>query len=386
MEKPKILITIEWFDPAFRAGGPISSIVNLVTDLHKEYDFFIIAGAKDYGEELDDPSLKLNEWHSWKGMAQVFYVSSDNRNRRNIFNLLDDTECDFYYIQGLFSAAFSVYPLIWWKQSKRGQAVMAPRGMLHSTALNVKGRKKKAYLWLVKLFGWYDDVIIHSSNPKESNEIRTNLKRQMRIKEASNLPRLPEEPVKWREKPSQQLRILCVSRISTEKNMLFLAEVLGGLEGNMEATVAGPFNDESYFNEFKQLTEEIAGIEYKYFGEVRPEELTKLYAENDLFVFPSHGENYGHAIVEAMLHGMPCLLGENVPWTGLEENKAGFNLGENLKDYMEKIQYYYFMSAGDFDNARRAAREYMLSHLHLEDTLSAYRELFKVDENAAERD
>ena len=43
--KPSVLITIDWFDPAYKAGGPISSIVNLINHLHKDFDFYVFTGS-----------------------------------------------------------------------------------------------------------------------------------------------------------------------------------------------------------------------------------------------------------------------------------------------------------------------------------------------------
>ena len=32
---------IDWFDPAFKAGGPIRSCVNFVAQLHNEFDIYV---------------------------------------------------------------------------------------------------------------------------------------------------------------------------------------------------------------------------------------------------------------------------------------------------------------------------------------------------------
>ena len=43
----KVFITIPWFLPAFRAGGPIQSIANLVKEFHEEIEYYIFCGDTD---------------------------------------------------------------------------------------------------------------------------------------------------------------------------------------------------------------------------------------------------------------------------------------------------------------------------------------------------
>lgn len=50
-KKTGVVIACDWFDPAFRAGGPVRSLVNLVDLLHSDYNFRIICGNQDYGSE-----------------------------------------------------------------------------------------------------------------------------------------------------------------------------------------------------------------------------------------------------------------------------------------------------------------------------------------------
>ena len=46
-----MVIACDWFDPAFRAGGPVRSLFNLVDLLHSDYNFRIICGNQDYGSK-----------------------------------------------------------------------------------------------------------------------------------------------------------------------------------------------------------------------------------------------------------------------------------------------------------------------------------------------
>ena len=45
-----------------------------------------------------------------------------------------------------------------------------------------------------------------------------------------------------------------------------------------------------------------------FLGNLDHEELSKLYASCDVFVFPSHSETYGNVVIEAMASGLPCVI------------------------------------------------------------------------------
>jgi len=48
------------------------------------------------------------------------------------------------------------------------------------------------------------------------------------------------------------------------------------------------------------------------------------YAVASLFVLPSHGENFGLSIAEALAEGVPALVTDTTPWTALEREQAGW--------------------------------------------------------------
>jgi glycosyltransferase involved in cell wall biosynthesis len=48
------------------------------------------------------------------------------------------------------------------------------------------------------------------------------------------------------------------------------------------------------------------------------------YAIASLFLLPSHGENFGLSIAEALANGVPALVTDTTPWSGLNANGAGW--------------------------------------------------------------
>jgi glycosyltransferase involved in cell wall biosynthesis len=59
-------------------------------------------------------------------------------------------------------------------------------------------------------------------------------------------------------------------------------------------------------------------------GELGPEEKAAAYRCADLFVLPSHTENFGMVIGEAMGHGLPVLTTQGTPWQLLQTERCGW--------------------------------------------------------------
>ncbi|MFX7870823.1 hypothetical protein ABTK02_22875, partial [Acinetobacter baumannii] len=60
----KILIIYEFFYPAFKAGGIIRSLENIINKLDNEYDFYVVTGGYDLGEQIPLKNIELDAWNN----------------------------------------------------------------------------------------------------------------------------------------------------------------------------------------------------------------------------------------------------------------------------------------------------------------------------------
>ncbi|MCA9582780.1 MAG: glycosyltransferase, partial [Myxococcales bacterium] len=61
----------------------------------------------------------------------------------------------------------------------------------------------------------------------------------------------------------------------------------------------------------------------EWLGSIDAEARTKLFADSDVLVLPSHMENFGMVVVEALAAGVPVIASDRTPWKSLEERDCG---------------------------------------------------------------
>ena len=71
----KVLVFIDWYLPAIKAGGPISSIVNMVDLLFEEVEFYIVTGNKDLNSKHNLEDIICNKWQK----TLIFIVVTHTR-------------------------------------------------------------------------------------------------------------------------------------------------------------------------------------------------------------------------------------------------------------------------------------------------------------------
>lgn len=117
-------------------------------------------------------------------------------------------------------------------------------------------------------------------------------------------PRL-RDPAFWQKRGAKGTVLLYVGRISKEKDLNLLPEMIPLLRKQ-----AGPFSlalvgDGPYLPELKELLPEAI-----FTGILTGNELGRAYASADLFIFPSTTDTFGNVVVEAMAAGLPAAVSD----------------------------------------------------------------------------
>src|ERR1700761_1479794 len=162
----------------------------------------------------------------------------------------------------------------------------------------------------------------HVTSQNEYEAI-ANLVRPKSVYLVENFIQLPPRRSLSLHKPSVILRLLFLSRIEAKKGLDILINALKFITIPYRLTVAGD-GDKVYIETLKTLAAENGvsnNIDWVgFYGE----EKFELINEHDLFILPSHNENFGNVVIESLSVGTPVLISNKV---GLADYVSKKNLG-----------------------------------------------------------
>lgn len=331
--KKRILIFYDHFYPAWKAGGPVQSLVNLVRQLHTDYELYVICKPHEMNEQATLPGIFVNKWTDWEGKASVYYRDYGNSNSEQLKELIHSVKPDAIFINGLFSLHFTIRPLqkavAYCKQHANCKLILSARGMLHPGALSQKSFKKKIFLAFFKLAGWHKAVHWHATDEQELQFIKQQFGENMRVLVAGNFPNLL--PVtSMPEKKTNELIMGTIALISPMKNHLAVLQSLQKSTSSIQWHIYGPVKDAAYWKECEEfMTTLPQHIKVVYHGELSPSDKTKAMQQFQVFIMPSKSENFGHALLEALSAGKPVITTNTTPFKYLQHTNAGFTADIN---------------------------------------------------------
>lgn len=199
------------------------------------------------------------------------------------------------------------------KQCKR---VISPRGMLTPWSLS-NSRLRKQVAWL--LYGardFHEATVIHATSDLEAEELRRlGAKQPIAI-----IPNGVETIPSFDRKEGKPNRAVFMSRFHPKKGLKELVSVWRRMQvTDWELLLAGP--DESSLVDELALSDEES---IQYIGPVSGIEKWQLLENASVFVLPSHSENFGVVVAEALMAGTPVITTHGTPWQSLVENRCGW--------------------------------------------------------------
>ncbi|MBS2212116.1 glycosyltransferase [Carboxylicivirga mesophila] len=333
--RQKILIFIDWFLPGYKAGGPVRSMANMVEYLKEDYLFYIVTRNTDYTETIPYKGVNSNSWESFTENVYVYYADETHQTKHTYKLLLDEVSPGIVYINGVYSWRFSILPLLVAKRNSQTKVIVAARGMLAASAIDVKGGKKKLFLKLAKMAGLYKRTIFHATNEKEKQDINRVLGQRLKVQVADNLPKKALPEFKFIEKHQGELTLVSLARIAPEKNTLFALERLAELdefEGTIQFDLYGQIYSDAYWKLCQEMISVLpSNIRVEHKGTVDAELVGTTIQNYHALFMPTRGENFGHVILESLSAGRPVLISDQTPWRGLEDEKSGWDVSLELK-------------------------------------------------------
>jgi len=293
----KILTSVGYYLPGYKAGGPIRTLVNMVDRLGDKFQFKIVTADRDFDDIKPYSGIKIDGW-SRVNKADVFYMSPNRRSLSDFKRLLCSTEYDVLYLNSFFSPHFTIKLLLLRRLQLISDRplIVAPRGEFSPGALGLKSFKKRVYLTASKVLGLYKGAVWQASSEHEEIDIRQWFGNDVQVVIAPNLSPVinaADEPRAVKGKTKGCLKIIFLSRISRKKNLDGALKMLNGLNGDVQFNIYGPMEDKVYWAECQKIISSLPeNIKVKYCGSITHDKVGAVMREHDIFFFPTLGENF----------------------------------------------------------------------------------------------
>ena len=358
MSRRKIFLLYPYYWPHFKAGGPVQSLFNLVTIFGGEFDFYILSLNKDIDGSEPQETLQLGKWSRGPNQENIYYASLISPYL--IYAKMREVEPDVVSINGIFHWNTSLFGLIGAKLLGRN-VILSPRGMLQAWALQRGRWKKNLYLALFKNI-LSKNEIWHATDQQEKEDIYKIFGSNQVVHIAANIPRHVSvfNSIAFPD-IHQKIKLVFLSLINPNKNLHLIIEAVKSAGDKYSLDIYGPVADGKYWLECQKAMEGVSDITYR--GSVPPWDVPGILSQYHFFVLPTQGENFGHAIFDALSSSVPVIISRNTPWSDIDKDGAGFYLDLQENKSIDTILCAISkMTPEDYHKYRISAHEYSTAY------------------------
>lgn len=263
--------------------------------------------------------------------------------------------------------------------------IWSPRGAIQASAewTDAPRRKvKRAFEILAQLCS-PSDTTFHVT--ARSEEVATSGRMPSpRVAMIPNGVPLPLEKALGTRKPNTgpQIRLMFLSRIHPKKGLRILLDAMAKLDDDVLLDIYGT-GDAEHLEELAEQTQNLGLQErVKFRGHVDNEAKTNAFLNADLFVLPSHNENFGIVIAEALAHQVPVLTTTHTPWKDLNSRGCGLCLELSSDTIAEGIRD---LRMRDFNDMGSRGRAWIAEVFSLQQTGSQMLQLYRETSDRHER-
>jgi glycosyltransferase involved in cell wall biosynthesis len=206
--------------------------------------------------------------------------------------------------------------------AKGVKVVVSPRGTLSNYSFTHKSGFCKSIFHQMIGRNLLRKCTIHATSDSEEQEL-TALIKPKQIFNIPNFIHLPLFDQQVKNSSVDGIKLLFLSRIDEKKGLDILINALALVNIPWSLSIAGD-GDIRYIESLKKIAIAKNIDQHISWLGFRQTDKFEIYRQHDLFVLPSHNENFGNVVLESLSVGTPVLLSKHV---GLADYVTKENLG-----------------------------------------------------------
>lgn len=204
--------------------------------------------------------------------------------------------------------------------------VISPRGTLSEWAMS-SGSKIKSLFWPFLQKPVLDSTTcFHATAYSEYEDIR-RLGFKQPVVIIPNGIDIPSQKYQETLTNAKEYRtLLFLGRIHPIKGVDILLKAWDAISPRFpdwRLQIVGPDNS-GYLPQMQLLASQLGLERVEFSGPLLGNEKVKAYQKADLFVLPTHSENFGVTVAESLAVGTPAIVSKGAPWEGLKTRLAGW--------------------------------------------------------------
>ncbi|WP_019956578.1 glycosyltransferase [Yoonia vestfoldensis] len=176
----------------------------------------------------------------------------------------------------------------------------------------------------------------------------------------------PVAPRRYR--PDGALRLMYLGRLHPKKGIDLLIAALPA-QATLDIYGTGTAADEAVLRKAAEHNPRI-----RFHGDVQGHAKAQAFARADLFVLPSHSENFAITVAEALAHRVPVLTTTGTPWQRLDLMGAGACIDVARDDLATAIAQ---LAKGDLAAMGARGRDWMIRDFSSDAMVASFKDLYR---------
>ncbi len=215
--------------------------------------------------------------------------------------------------------------------------IISPRGMLEPWARSYRSWKKMIAWYFYQRRDLKAATVLQATSKQEAGNLQL-LDFHIPIAIIPNGVDIPEFPEPVVKDKTNLKTALFLSRVHPVKGLLNLVRAWAKIRPvNWRVVIAGPDEGGHQIEIEQEIQRHELSDSFSFIGSVADQDKWELYRSADLFVLPTHSENFGIVIAEALASGTPVITTKGTPWKELVENKCGWWIDIGVEPLAEAL-------------------------------------------------